>query len=263
MKSNLLTVDIGNSNIKFGLFDGDSFKKNSIDTYPLLSSSSYQELVKNFIANDKIDGSIISSVVSSKYTELFINVLKSLSKGSPILVSHTMNTGLKVSVKEPQKLGTDRIVIAAAAYHYIKNPVAIIDFGTATTINVVDSNRRFLGGAIMPGINMMRHCLSEKTSELPIVELSNYSKPLGDDTKSSIISGILLGTAGAVNRIVDEIEKEIGCTLKVVITGGSANIVKNFLQRMDMIEPDLSIKGLKILYERALNDRHEDRKIRE
>ncbi len=246
----ILAIDIGNSSIKVGLFHGNLFKKLSIPTYPKPTEASFSRIIGEFIKHENMDGVIVSSVVST-YTELCMPVLKSFSKEPPLFVTHSMNTGLKISVKNPQKLGSDRIVISVAAYQYFREPVAVVDFGTATTINVVGKENRFLGGAILPGIDIMRHCLREKTSVLPLVEFANQVKPLGKDTESCIISGIILGTAGAVERIIDEIENKIGYNLKVVVTGGNVNLIKPYLRRLDRIDPELSLKGLKILYERT------------
>jgi type III pantothenate kinase len=194
---------------------------------------------------------IISSVVAS-HTEVFVKALEGFSESgdaSVLIVSHTMSgTGFRIS--NPQELGTDRIANAVAAFALVGKPGAVIDFGTATTITVVDEDGNYTGGAIMPGIGLMNESLAAKTSKLAAVDVKAPKTALGADTAGCILSGLLFGTAGAVERIVGEIEKETGLTYEVVLTGGHALLIDAFIRRPHFLKPHLTLEGLKILYEK-------------
>ncbi len=245
----ILCVDIGNSTIKLGLFDKNFFKKTYIDINNLSNIKGYRKKTLKLIENKDVEGCIISSVVP-EYTKLYKSPLEEILYRPPLLVTHKIRTGLTFSVKEPEKVGTDRMVTSVAAYNYFKSSVAVVDFGTATTISIVDKKGRFIGGTIMPGINLMKDSLKEGTALLPLVELNKKITPIGKDTETNIASGIIIGTVGAVERIISEIEREIGQKLSIAVTGGNADLITPYMERSDLIDNDLSLKGLKILYEK-------------
>ena len=159
-----------------------------------------------------------------------------------------MDTGLNLKVKAPEELGTDRLADAAGAYAIYRGPVAVIDFGTATTITIVGKNADFIGGSIMPGIGLMNDVLAQRTSKLTKVPLEQPVPALGTDTAGCIRSGLLIGTAGAVERILDEIEKETGYIFRVVITGGYAHLVDPFIKRPHEMNVFLTHEGLREIY---------------
>ncbi len=249
-EKNILTVDIGNSSIKVGLFTGETLHKELLSTNSDQDFLIYSRRIKDLIGEHNIDGSILSSVVQ-EYTDLFLPILSSLTEGSPLILSTDLDMGITFDVDSPERVGTDRVAGAVAAYHRFQRPVVTVDCGTATTINVVDRGERFIGGAIMPGIITMSRCLSEKTSALPSVTFNRPVTPLGKDTEGCIISGIVLGTAGAIERIIEEIEGDLGYRLKIVLTGGSSDMITHLLRRVDYLDPDLSLRGLKIIYEKT------------
>jgi len=252
---NLIAIDIGNSSIDMGFFIGEELFVQKIDTNPLLQPSEYSTVFKEFLRKkniDKIpDGVIISSVVPS-HTSAVAAACKTLIGKEPLILTHKLKIGMEFQIREPEKLGTDRIASSAGACELYGAPVAVIDFGTATTVNFTGSGNKFKGGAIMPGISLMRNSLSDKTAQLPDVELSKPLSPLGKDTSESILSGIIYGTAGAVDKIIAEAEEAEKEKFKVVATGGYSGLVAPFLQRCDHIEPALALKGLKAIYERNL-----------
>ncbi|MBF0553991.1 MAG: type III pantothenate kinase [Nitrospirae bacterium] len=244
----LLAIDIGNTNIKLGLFNGDSLRKVSI---AVADSASFGENIGNFISDnrDAVQAVMVSSVVPDM-TEQICSIVRPYFAGLPHIVSHRTNTGLRFSVPYPHRVGADRITAAAWAYHHFGGPAAVIDFGTATTISVVGQGGEFIGGAIIPGLRTMALAFSEHTAALPLVELDAPEAALGKDTHSAIISGIVYGTAGAVSRIIYEIEREIGYNISIAATGGGLTLIEACLQRVDVVEPDLLLKGLKAIYER-------------
>lgn len=249
----LIAIDIGNSSINIGFFTVSGLLVQKIDTHPLLSSAKYSALVNGFIKEKNMDkmpeGIIISSVVPV-HAEVLRKTLKGLFSVEPLIVSYKMKTGLRLNIPNPEKLGTDRIANSVAAYELCRCPVATVDFGTATTISVVGKNATYIGGAILPGIRLMNEALAKGTSKLYDVSISIPGSALGTDTVTCIQSGLLYGTAGAVERLLSEIEKEVGFRLKVIVTGGYGTLISKFLKRKHDVLPYLTLEGLKILYER-------------
>ncbi|MBU4321524.1 MAG: type III pantothenate kinase [Nitrospinae bacterium] len=252
----LVAIDIGNSSINIGFFMGESLVIQKIKTIPLLPFSGYAKVISGFMKKEDIDkmpeGIIISSVVPG-HTEAVKKACSALSKKEPMVLTHKMKTGIDFQIKEPEKLGTDRIAAAAGACDLFGAPVAVIDFGTATTLNFIGSENKYKGGAIMPGLELMRNSLFSDTAQLPDVTVSKPLSPMGKDTAECIRSGIVFGTAGAVERIVSETENAEGESFKVVVTGGNAEFIAPFLRKVDHIEPALVLKGLRFIY--SLSDR--------
>ncbi len=252
----LVAIDIGNSSINIGFFMGESLVIQKIKTIPLLPFSGYAKMISRFMKKENIDkmpeGIIISSVVPG-HTDAVKKACSALSKKEPVVLTHKMKTGIDFQIKEPEKIGTDRIAAAAGACNLFGAPVAVIDFGTATTLNFIGSKNKYKGGAIMPGLELMRKSLFSDTAQLPDVTISKPLSPLGKDTAECIRSGIVFGTAGAVERIVSETENAEGENFKVVVTGGNAELIAPFLSKVDHIEPALVLKGLRFIY--SLSDR--------
>jgi type III pantothenate kinase len=252
----LIAVDIGNSSINIGVFPHDRFFVLRIDTHPVQTSETYQQIIRPFIQETGFEqtctGAIISSVVPS-LTMVMHKALGIFSSTEPMVVGSHMQTGLSYHIPDPEKLGSDRIANAVAAYEKYQAPVAVSDFGTATTLSIIGDQAGFLGGAIMPGIRLMNESLDKGTDLLPKVPLEAPETPLGTDTVQCIQSGLFYGTAGAVERILDETERERGIVLKFIITGGFAESISPFLQREHEHSPSLTFDGLRILYERNRN----------
>ena len=250
----LIAVDIGNSSINIGYFTDKGLLVQRINTHPLRDSGEYLSLIRNFLRQNCVEkgslGGIISSVVSS-HTSVLSEVLKRLSGTEEtvlLTVSHEMNSGLTFRVPKPERVGTDRIANAVAAVELYGSPVAVADFGTATTITVVDREREFAGGSILPGLRLMNSALNAGTSQLTEVAIEAPLRALGVDTAECIRSGLFYGTAGAVERILTEMEEEIGVSLKVVLTGGYARAVGRLLKRIHEVNSYLTLEGLRILY---------------
>ena len=246
-----IAIDIGNSSINIGFFiDGDLFVQ-KIATHPLLSPSDYLSRINMFIKEKNIDkipeGIIISSVVPG-HTIVMKETVRGFPSKEPLIVDYRMKTGLKFDIPRPEEVGADRIADSVAAYDIFKNAVAVADFGTATTISVVGKNATFSGGTIMPGLGLMNKMLARETAQLPDIPVSAPDSALGVDTDGNIRSGVVYGTAGAVERLLDEIEKEMGYELKVAVTGGYGSLISGFFKREHLLRPYLTLEGLKILY---------------
>jgi len=249
----LIAIDIGNSSITIGYFTETGLFVQNMNTSPLRAPSQYGLLFSRFMKEKNIDkrpeGSIISSVVSG-HTKVFMKALKTLTSSEPLVVRWTLKTGLEFAIPNPEGLGSDRIANAVAAYESYKSPVAVVDFGTASTVTVVGSDARYIGGSILPGIRLMNASLAKGTSQLEEAPLAPPAAALGIDTAHGIQSGLFYGTAGAVERILCEIEKENGFKLNVVVSGGFGELISGFLHRKHDLRPHLTLEGLKLIYMR-------------
>jgi len=254
----LLAIDIGNSSINIGFFEGaDLLKTLKIPAHPKRHDDVCKDKILNFLSKSHMEialgGAIISSVVPD-LTEKVYDAVRNLGAGRAIVVSTLLNTGLAYNVEKPEEIGSDRIANMVAAGEIFGSPVIVVDFGTATTISAL-KYMEFLGGAILPGIALMTSSLKKGTAKLPLV--NTFSKnpeislcAMGKNTTMNILSGIIYGTAGAVERLIWEMEQGESCRFKVVITGGNSLIMRSFLSRKISVDPDLTLKGLRFIYER-------------
>jgi type III pantothenate kinase len=256
----LLAVDIGNSTIGLGLFP-DRREPAPVFTRKVRLSGSVtakglrgelDRLLEEAIvkAGGGLRGVIISSVVP-ELNPLLADAVKAYCD-RPLFADHQAS-GLLFAIPHPEKAGMDRIAAALAGLSLTGRPTAVMDFGTATTISVVDMEKTFLGGAIMPGLDLMAAALGSGTSELPGIEISIPLHALGADTVSAMISGIVIGTAGAALKIISSIEEETGLELRLVATGGWADTVSPFIGRPHTVARGLIFEGLRLIYN-ALQD---------
>ncbi len=257
----LIAVDIGNSSINIGFFTNAGLCVQKVPTHPARSASEYcaainefLTLINNSIPSDPVEkkgaGVIISSVVASR-TNVIEDALERVfgaTETDMMVVTKGMRSDLKLAVDVPEEFGTDRLAAAVAANALYKPPVAVVDFGTATTITAVDEDATCIGGAIMPGLGLMNDSLERGTAGLRGIAMEAPVAALGKNTEGCIRSGIFFGTAGAVERILAEIEEETGLSFMTVVTGGYGNLVAGYLRRRHDINPHLTLEGLKILY---------------
>ncbi|KJU83600.1 Bordetella pertussis Bvg accessory factor [Candidatus Magnetobacterium bavaricum] len=245
-----LVADIGNTRTKLGLFHMGGLKRN------MTLTDIRKDVIEGLVGSDDIEAVVISSVVPSS-TRRLIDALRELTPLSPLLITHTSDTGLTLAVEHPQRLGTDRIVVAAYAWHYFGAAVAVVDLGTVTTLSVVDNGGRFLGGALIPGVGMMLDSLNQRTALLPhvgaeaLAELAKDLLPIGNNTHKAIASGTILATVGAIRHIIGEAQISLGYSVKTVLTGGNCPLVVPFLNGPDLVDSNLSLKGLNYIYERT------------
>lgn len=236
----LLAVDIGNTNIVLGVFENNSL----IKTFRLKTdiNASYIEQLE-FLKFYNIQECAIVSVV----TELN-DILKSACDNvfgiNSKLVSYK-NLDIKIALDEPEKVGIDRLINAYAALKKYSLPLIVIDVGTAITFDIVAKDKSFIGGIIMPGINLQYKSLNEYTSKLPLVSNSISSCAIGNNTETAISSGVLRGVASAIEGLIYQCEVELGEKAMVIATGGQAEIVANYMMRkFDYINPTLTLEGL-------------------
>ena len=244
-----LAVDIGNTNTTLGFFDGDNLVK-KIN----ISSSDYanhEKLLAEILNGKKISECIISSVVDElcKKTE---NIIKKYLNISPLIVDSKLNLGMKIKAEFPEKIGTDRVVNAYIAGKMYSKPAIVVDMGTATTFDIIDSNGDFIGGIIMPGIETQLKSLNKNTSKLPNLdykEFKNDFKTINTETSKAILSGVIKGHAYAIEGLLKDCKKELKTKPLVILTGGFAELVSSCIEnhQFDVINPDLTLYGLKMI----------------
>ena len=251
----LLTIDVGNTQIVFGVFERHTLHSSwrlatdhtkTADEYGIIFTSLIRE---SGVPAGDIRGTIISSVVPP-LTPTIESMVETFFQHSPLIVSSDFPFGLTLAYPTPQEIGTDRLVNAAAAFACYRTDLIIVDFGTATTLCTVTKDGRYLGGAIAPGIKSAADALHSHTAKLPNVELTRPKTVIGTDTTSSIQSGLMFGYAGLVDELVARIEQEIGRQTKVVATGGLAPILAPISRTIQEIRSSLTLEGLELLYRR-------------
>ena len=250
----LLAIDIGNTNIAIGVFEDERLRaawRLGTDVHKL--EDEYASVFLNLLslkglAFADIDRAIISSSVPPLVT-VFEGLCQRYFEVSPMIVGPGTKTGVRISIDNPREVGADRVVNAAAGHRLYGGPLVVIDFGTATTLDAVSEEGDYLGGAIAPGIGISAEALFEHAAKLPRVELVRPQKAIGRNSVSAMQSGIIFGYVGLIEGIVVRMRKELGGTAKVIATGGLADVICRETDIVDALEPDLTLVGLRLVYE--------------
>ncbi len=251
----LLVIDVGNTNTVLGIFkDQELVDHWRVSTDRLRTTDEYGVLIRhlfylNGVNSEEIDAIIISSVVPPVMPTLE-RMCQRYFGLTPLVIGPGVKTGMDIKYDNPREVGADRIVNAVAAYEKFGGPVIIIDFGTATTFCAVDKKGTYLGGAICPGIGISTDALVQRTAKLPRIEVVQAEKVICRNTVESMQAGVFYGFVGQVDGIVTRMRRELGCKAKVVATGGLAVIVAPATDAIDVVEPMLTLEGLKIIYDR-------------
>lgn len=251
----LLVIDVGNTNIKYGVWkDDDMLASFRVSSRISRTADEYGSVLVNLLDNSgikkaDIDGIIVSSVIPTlNYTichmcEYFFGI-------SPLMVGPGIKTGMNIKAENPKEVGADRIVNNVAAYKKYGGPVIVIDFGTATTFNVVDKEGAFIGGVIAPGIKTSLSGLVSSTAQLPMIELVPPKRAIAKSTESNMQAGIIFGFSGLVDNIVGKIKRELGDeNVKVVATGGLGEIIAKETKSIEVVDRTLTLFGLKVIYD--------------
>jgi len=252
----ILTMDIGNSTIKAGVFDGENLAAYwRISTSKLGTSDELGILLSSFFANKNLSLSDISGVIYSSVVPTVNYTVEHMCRSyinqEALQVSTNLDLGVKILYDHPSQLGSDRVANAVGAYFIYGGPVIYVDFGTASTFGVVDKDGVFLGGAICPGLKLSAEALVTGAAKLPRVELVKPESAIGRSTVSNIQAGLILGTVGQIEYIIRRMRTELGePEAKVIATGGMAKLISSESKYIDVLDGLLTLKGLRILYER-------------
>lgn len=245
----LLTADIGNTSITLGLFDDEAL----VEQFRLasdkdLSQEEYEVLLKTLCKPYVIDGCVIGSVVD-ELSKRFKTSVDRVFKISSILINHECNTGVKIALKHPKEAGADRLANACGAFMLYERPCIVIDFGTATSFDIVNNKGEFIGGVITPGLNLQMKVLNKFTSKLPKIDVAVSNVAIGNNTMDAILSGVIRGSACMIDGLVKQCEEELGERATLVATGGYSTLIASYLKRpFDFINPTLTLEGLRFLY---------------
>mgnify|MGYP002639325458 CR=1 FL=1 len=252
----ILVIDVGNTNITFGVYEGKKLVTTFRMTSKLLRTSDEygveirEILMCNQVDPGMLDGAIIASVVPNVMHAL-TGAVKRYLKTEPVIVGSGIKTGIKITSENPKEIGPDRIVDVVAAYEKYGGPVLVLDFGTATTYDLVTEDGKFGVGITAPGIRISAKALWEDTAKLPEIEIKKPGSILARETISSMQAGLVYGQIGQTEYIVNQVKKETGFqNLKVVATGGLGRIIADETDAIDVYDSALTLDGLRILYEK-------------
>lgn len=253
MPRNLLVVDVGNTNIVLGVYRGDELvmswrlataRERTADEYGIVA----KQLVST-IFNDKLDGAIVASVVPPLNSTIRF-MLEQYFGVEPLFVEPGVKTGLSIATENPLEVGADRIVNAVAAHALFGGPTVVVDFGTATTFDLVTANAEYRGGIIAPGLTISSEALFARAARLPRVDLRRPAQLIGTNTVASMQSGIFFGYLGLVDGILQRMRAEVPNLKRVIATGGLAALLAAESEYIDETDAELTLKGLKIIHER-------------
>ena len=253
----LLAIDVGNTNIVYGLFEGarlvhqfrvESSRNRTADEYAVVVR---QLLSMHDVSPGAVDAAIVASVVPS-LTEPMLDLVRRAFGREPLVVGPGIRTGMAILYENPREVGADRIVNAVAAYERFGGGVIVVDFGTATTFDCVSPKGEYLGGVICPGIQISADALFARAAKLPRVEIARPPRAVGRNTPHSMQSGIVYGYVALVDGLLDRLREELGFPCSVVATGGLAPLIAPLTRSIADVDEDLTMVGLRLLYERNL-----------
>ena len=250
----LFTIDIGNTNITFGIYiDQELTYHWRIKTDLGRMADEYGIIILGLMRHEglkfkHITGVSMASVVPL-LTPVLVEMVQHYIKQDPLVVEAGVRTGVKIKYDSPRDVGADRIVDAAATYSLYGGPACIIDFGTGTTFNAISNTGEYLGGAIAPGIGIAAEALASRTSKLPQVDLVRPPRAIGSNTVHAIQSGLIFGYVGLVEGMVARFRKELGDDMKVIGTGGLVETIARETDVIQIVNPWLTMEGLRIIWE--------------
>lgn len=254
-----IAIDVGNTQTVMGLFVDDELVDSwRLSTVPDRTADEYRLFLAGLLRQDgyrldDVDGVALSSVVPTA-KQAMIEVARDLIDGPLVVVGPGVRTGLPINIDNPREVGADRVVNSVAAATKYGTPVVVVDFGTATNMDVVDASGAYVGGVIAPGLEISQSALIDATAALRRVDLEPPRAPIGKNTVEAIQAGLLYGHAGLVDGIVDRILMEMDGTPAVVATGGLASTIVPHCRRVDRVDETLTLDGLRMIYEMNLEE---------
>jgi type III pantothenate kinase len=255
----LIAIDVGNTQTVMGLYDG----KDLVDSWRLSTerdrtADEYRLFFSGLLRQDgyrleEVDGVALSSVVPTVKAAM-VQVAEEMIGGPLVVIGPGVKTGMPINIDNPREVGADRVVNSVAAAHRYGTPVVAVDFGTSTNIDAVDATGAYVGGAIAPGLEVSLNALISATAALRRVDLTPPRAAIGRNTVEAIQSGLLYGHAGLVDGLVDRIVAELGAGVPVVATGGLASTIVPHCRSVEIVDPNLTLDGLRMIYEMNVED---------
>src|SRR4030042_599898 len=251
----LLAIDIGNTTVALGVFEGKRLLKDwGIRSVREKTAAEYGLTLLELLRTSGLDPSAIRGTIISSVVPPLTPAFQALSQGlfgvKALVVGPGLRTGMPILYENPGEVGADRVVASVGAFEKYGGPCIIVDFGTATTFDAITAKGEYLGGAIAPGIQISAEALYLRAAKPPRFDLANPERPIGKTTVASMQSGIYFGYIGLVNNIIAEISKEIGAEPKIVVTGGFASQLGSGIKAPHHHQPHLVLEGLRIVFER-------------
>ncbi len=251
----LLVIDVGNTNIVLGIYDGQRLMRDwRISTDKAKTSDEYGILIRELFRSAGIDFKDVKAIIISSVVPTLSGVLERLSRNyfgySPVVVGPGIRTGMPIQYDNPKEVGADRIVNAVAGYEKYKTSLIIVDFGTATTFDYVNRKGEYCGGAIAPGLVISMEALFQRASKLPRVDIVKPPAVIARNTVNSMQAGIFYGYVGLVDEIVTRMRAESKDSPRIIATGGLAGLIAPESKTIEAVEEYLTLEGLRILYER-------------
>ena len=246
----LLCVDIGNTSITLGVYEKDTL----LETFRLPSDremlqDEYEVLLHNLLKKYNITAGIIASV-ADELDKIIKKSVDNIFHINTLILNNQLKYGITIKLKYKNEVGADRIANACGAYIMYKKPVIVVDLGTATTFDIINSAGEFIGGVIIPGLNLQLKSLYKNTSKLPRVDVCDSADAIGKNTVDAILSGVIRGSACAIDGLLKQCEKELGASATIVATGGYSEFISKYMtKQFDFINPYLTLEGLRYLYE--------------
>ena len=253
----VLAIDVGNTNIVVGVYDGDKlcFISRLASDQNRTSDETAVQLKAVLSIHDidlkRIDGAIISSVVPM-ITEPLSQAITTLTGKKPLVVGPGMKTGINIGIDNPAQLGSDLLVDSVAAAALYPKPLIVADMGTATTLTIVNDKNTIIGGAILPGVRTSLSALTTNTAQLPQISIEAPKKVIGSNTIDCMKSGAVLGNASMLDGMIDRFNEELGTECFVVATGGLAEVISKHTKHDIVYNPNLLLEGLYILYNKNI-----------
>lgn len=251
----ILVVDVGNTSVSLGLYKNNELVDFSGFIYPKdISAMGIELVLKKIFPDTNIENCIISSVADELTGQVQQAILQTYHV-HPLIINTDLNLGINIKAKNTENIGADRIANAyGASKIYDKRPLIVIDSGSATTFDIVDSDNNFIGGLIMPGLGLQLKSLSENTSKLPVLDLNLIDKVqtyINTDTKKAILSGVVFGHAQAIQGLITRCEKELKAKAFVVGTGGNAKLLSKYMKykKFNVVNPTLTLDGIKMIFD--------------